>query len=275
MLDLIAMKRRKGSTNSLAILLRFLCFVCCAGTAVARAWLPLRGSQEDYAAPPLESSRQVLHAITSRRTGVLISVGSSATADPVKSDVAYISVVLPIISSLDNLIVGVSLGIGGHDLPVGTNLVIALCNAVGMTVSALVGTEVGKWAPLAAACAAGLFFLCIGLNEIHAWWNNKGGLGEQLAHTAIHRSPWLLAFPMTLNNLATGVAGGLAGANWVVLGLVTFVVSFSLMHFGHVFGRWSGKGLPFSPQLAAGIVFIGLAIWQVAPYAWTATASSP
>jgi len=238
----------------------------------ARTWLPQSsGSHRHNLLLRGESPRVATHSAPDRPVGVLLlSAIDPPKATPGEHDSTYISLVLPIVASLDNFAVGLSLGIGGHELPLWTNLVIALCNAVGMAVSAWIGRAVGEWVPIAAACAAALFFLCIGLNEIYAWWNQEGGLGETLAQTAIHHSPWMLAVPMTLNNLATGVAGGLAGANLLFLGIATFVASFALMYLGHTIGCCTGMRLPLSPQLAAGIAFIGLAFWQIAPYAWDA-----
>ena len=59
-----------------------------------------------------------------------------------------------------------------------------------------------------------------------------------LAALALEGNAWKLALPMTLNNLAGGVAGGLAGVGALELGIGSFLASYAMMWTGHVLGCW-------------------------------------
>lgn len=176
------------------------------------------------------------------------------------------SVVLPIIASIDNFAVGAALGVGGHTLSFWTNLVIASANAAGMMLSGYVGKVVGSWAPYAASLIAAFFFAWIGLAELWSWWKEDEGIVSKLAHTAVTESAWVLAIPMTLNNLAAGVAGGLAGANLLLLGVMTLVASFIMMLVGHRLGYCMSRPLAVDPRILTGVAFLGVAAWQLIPY---------
>ena len=72
-----------------------------------------------------------------------------------------------------------------------------------------------------------------------AFWSDEESV---LAALALEGNAWKLALPMTLNNLAGGVAGGLAGVGPLELATGGFLASFMLMWSGHAIGcyiqRW-------------------------------------
>jgi len=179
----------------------------------------------------------------------------------------FVSLVLPLISAADNFVVGAALGVGGKELPFLTVVIVAVANAAGMFLSSYVGRVAGAWAPMAAAIAAGLFCLLLGGLELQSWYSEEEGPSDKLANMAATQNAWLLALPMTLNNLATGLAGGLLGGSIWLLSFNTFAASFLLMYIGYFLGRLTGKALPMDTRFAIGVVFVGLGLFQLAPVA--------
>jgi len=90
-----------------------------------------------------------------------------------------------------------------------------------------------------------------------------------LASLAASGSALALAVPMTLNNLAGGVAGGLSGSGPLAMGFGALVASFVLMACGHWLGGWAIAGGKKSalagaePRVCAAAVFFSLAIAQL------------
>jgi len=109
-----------------------------------------------------------------------------------------------------------------------------------------------------------LVFLGLGVSELASIGQDEGELSP-LAQIAVERSAWMLALPMTLNNLAGGVAGGVIGSGPEFLALATLVASFVFMTVGHFVGRLIGGAIPLNPGVAAGIAFVLL---RVARRSW-------
>ena len=180
------------------------------------------------------------------------------------------ALLLSLSSSLDNLAVGVSLGVAGLSLPWTTILIVAGANSAGMLGAAIVGGLAGERAPRIGAAAAALIFLGLGAAELSSLRRP-----EALSPlSALHRRPWVLALPMTLNNLAGGVGAGLAGAPPGATAACTFLASAALMGGGHragaaLLGRGSGRGsrggggLGGAEQAVAGGVFVLLGLQQL------------
>lgn len=172
-----------------------------------------------------------------------------------------VAILLPIVSSLDNFAVGASLGMSGHPLPVSANCIIALANAFGMMLSGCFGQFMGAQLGHLVMYFAGCMFVGIGLLELYGLQKEQESLAHRFAARAVE-SPWLISVPMTLNNLAGGVAGGLAGANVFILSISTLLASFIMMLMGHSLGLMLGTKLTrVNPQLfgAVGFVCLGLA----------------
>ena len=74
-----------------------------------------------------------------------------------------------------------------------------------------------------------------------------------------------LALPMTLNNIAGGLAGGVAGVPPALALLFAFSASFIMMLAGHALGRLAGARMAswLDARLAAGFIFGALAVVQL------------
>ena len=174
------------------------------------------------------------------------------------------AVVLSLTSSTDNFVVGFGLGASDAALSLRMNLIVAMANALGALCSSFVGIALGQSAPAAAGILAALIFAFLGYQEFSAHAANESSPLPSLAERG---EAWKLALSMTLNNLAGGVAGGLAGAKPASMGLGALVASSLLMWGGHRVGgtlrRRLSAGSSFNPQLFAGGLFVALALKQL------------
>ena len=125
-------------------------------------------------------------------------------AEDTEPSVLVRALLLAVGSSVDNLAVGVSLGLTATPLRsmLVVNATIAACNALGAGLATFGGTLLGKSLPSAAPAIAALAFTYLGWQECRAW-----GLDEDssLASLAVDNALLSLALPMTLNNLAGGL----------------------------------------------------------------------
>ena len=139
---------------------------------------------------------------------------------------------LALASSTDNFMVGLSVGISNQKLSFAANALISVCNASGAWIASFGGGALGKslpphLPPLLSAIAFGV----LALKEFWEFWQTvqrkknalllkkkeSQGIGEESAEDAttntsnessLNMSRAIhLAIPMTLNNLAGGVAG--------------------------------------------------------------------
>jgi len=187
---------------------------------------------------------------------------------------------LALASSTDNFMVGLSVGISNQSLSFGANALISICNAAGALVASFGGSALGQslpphLPPLLSAIAFG----GLALREFFEFWQtirrkrhllmlkkketcqsddiihrnksgehededatnldgiNSTGSGKTLNMSrAMH-----LAIPMTLNNLAGGVAGGAIGVSPLQAGLYGLLASFLTMQIGHLIGQYFAK----------------------------------
>ena len=93
----------------------------------------------------------------------------------------------------------------------------------------------GQTAPSIAGLFAAAIFGWLGWSEFSAFWGDEESV---LAALALEGNAWKLALPMTLNNLAGGIAGGLAGVGPLELATGGFLASFLLMWSGHAIARY-------------------------------------
>lgn len=190
----------------------------------------------------------------------LRSVASVLRTDP---NIIRLEVILPIVSSLDNFAVGAAIGISDHPLPLSTNLIVSLANTAGMMLSDSFGQWVGsKLGNMISYLAASLFIL-LGLLELWESCTEQNSMLQRVTTVAME-NPWVLAIPLTLNNLAGGLAGGLAGASVWIIGINTFLASFLLMLVGHYLGHKLGSKLEqVNPQLLSAIAFLCLGVEEL------------
>lgn len=152
-------------------------------------------------------------------------------------------------SSTDNLLVGISLGIC---FPMKTLDPIILfgtatCNAVGACVMTLVGETIqdGLGSKTTPNALASMAFACFAFQEWGEWRKarqekeNKAD-EKKWYPSSVSTSPtwWKLALPMTLNNLAGGVACGVLGCvSPLAASSYVWLVSVGFMWVGWFLGR--------------------------------------
>ena len=173
---------------------------------------------------------------------------------------------LALSSSTDNFAVGTSLGLSAIDLPIQLNLIVSFCNATGALLASFGGFFLGQLAPAVAPLLAAAVFVYLGREE---WVSYAGGSSASpLAKLAADGLAFRLAGPMTLNNLAGGVAGGAVGVSPWAAFVLACIASFVTMFAGHRLGRWAGPALHrhLDARVLAATIFFGLAGWQI--YSW-------
>jgi len=187
--------------------------------------------------------------------------GDVVLSTPVLKIVAGVAA-LSVTSSLDNLVVGASLGANPEieTLSWTLNLVVSTCNAGGALASASLGRVLGSRAPTAAGLAAAAVFAFLAYGEVEAY---RSGGESALARDAARGRAWVVAIPMTLNNMSGGVAGGLSGYPAPLMGLGALAASFWLMAVGFWVGRKGGLATGSNPHLMAATAFAALALAQV------------
>jgi putative Mn2+ efflux pump MntP len=141
-------------------------------------------------------------------------------------------VLLSLTASFDNGAVGFSLGLVGNADPVNffrLNFVISVVGGVGAFCSSYVGMVLDDVAPLVAGFFAATIFAWLGCSEALAYYADEKSVLAELAQAG---NAWKLALPLALDNMGSGVAGGLEGITpwWLLVG--AFVSSFTMMSIG-------------------------------------------
>lgn len=172
------------------------------------------------------------------------------------------AVILAFSSSTDNFAVGLSVALAGSRLPPRVNAIISACNALGALGSAGFGALIGNAAPSLAPMLAAAVFLYLAWEELSSW--RRGERASPLARSASDGLVWKLAVPMTLNNLAGGVASGAVGVSPLVAGGSALGASYLMMYGGHLAGRKLGAVVEESvdPRLLAAATFLAVALAQ-------------
>jgi len=153
------------------------------------------------------------------------------------------ALILALASSTDNFCIGLSLGIQQKRLSIPLNGIISLCNASGALLAGHGGSRLNNAiAPLLASAAFGF----LGFKE----WTSTS-----VSSAAPKDLSLSLAIPMTLNNLACGVAGGVAGIPPLMAGGYALAASFTSMWAGYRVGQKIGARLPLAPNEVAGGFF--------------------
>lgn len=166
-------------------------------------------------------------------------------------------------SSTDNFAVGLSVALAGSRLPPRVNLIISVCNALGALMSTGVGALLGRAAPTFGPAAAAAVFLYLAWEEITSY--RKGERASPLARSASEGLVWKLALPMTLNNLAGGVASGVVGVSPLISGFGALVASYLMMASGYFLGRRLGGAVErcLDPRVLAATIFAAVALTQI------------
>uniref|UniRef100_A0A7S2MGE7 GDT1 family protein n=1 Tax=Helicotheca tamesis TaxID=374047 RepID=A0A7S2MGE7_9STRA len=199
------------------------------------------------------------------------------------------ALILAIGSSIDNFAVGLSLGLTGLPCKLHINTIIAFSNALGACIASAGGlfitntTASGSIGSLLAA----IVFAHLSKEEFCSFRRKEPTSPlVQLASKSEGSAAIILnlAIPMTLNNLAGGVAGGVVGITPMEAFGCAFLVSFVFMMGGHVLGgqirsfngRNSGKNGEgeeeekdcrassyLDPRIGAAFIFGGLSLMQL------------
>ena len=171
-----------------------------------------------------------------------------------------LSLGLAIGSSTDNLAVGASLGMAGHALNFRVVGLIAVANAVGTFLSTYCGQLLGSVAPHLASLISATVFVYLGYGEARAWWASEESPLVKLAADGVVLR---LALPMTLNNIAGGVAGGIAGVSPLMGSSCVLLAAGLMMAAGHVVGRCCGTAISVEPALISACIFFALGTYQL------------
>eukprot|EP00746_Dinoflagellata_sp_MGD_P015848 gnl/MRDRNA2_/MRDRNA2_135439_c0_seq1.p1 gnl/MRDRNA2_/MRDRNA2_135439_c0~~gnl/MRDRNA2_/MRDRNA2_135439_c0_seq1.p1 ORF type:complete len:252 (-),score=47.26 gnl/MRDRNA2_/MRDRNA2_135439_c0_seq1:138-893(-) len=184
----------------------------------------------------------------------------------------YSVMVVSLATSVDNLAVAMAVGIAGMELLFLDCFIIAAVGGLATGLADLATTVAGQWLQAVSQLCA-VFFIGLGLNE---FWNyyqgthsdEKGKEEEETTKSFLalgkqQLSPWALAVPLSLNNLAGGAAGGLAGAAFWKVGLGSAAATLIFMVAGNFAGRKLGVTFPFSTEILAGLAFVAIGIYQL------------
>jgi putative Mn2+ efflux pump MntP len=172
------------------------------------------------------------------------------------------ALILALASSTDNFTVGFSIGLTGQLFPLGANAFIAVCNAVGALVASYGGAFMAdEVVPNLASMLAALAFGYLALQEFCSYMEHRrqqnsppeeNDFNDASTKKQLDMQNVLgLAIPMTLNNLAGGIAGGAAGLPPTITAAYCLVASFTSMTVGYFLGKLIGSRLPFEPSLLA------------------------
>lgn len=159
------------------------------------------------------------------------------------------ALLLSLASSTDNFTVGISVGFSHKRLPIWVNAFISICNAAGALVAGLGGVILSQHIPLLAPMLASLAFGVLAIHEFHEFLHSSK---TEEKHQFLEISQVIrLAVPMTLNNLAGGVAGGAVGLSPLVSASYALLASFLTMAVGHRIGHRLGKSQMVNPSLVS------------------------
>ena len=165
-------------------------------------------------------------------------------------------------SSTDNLAVGFASGISKRQLNISTNIITSFLNAMGAYLSAAGGHMLGELAPTIAILFATIIFAYLAVDELLSWRN-----GDKESTMTMKLSDGILdsrlGIPMTLNNLAGGVAGGAVGVHANTAGFMALLASFCMMKIGHSVGLYLNTSVKIDTRVISGSIFACLAFTQL------------
>lgn len=175
----------------------------------------------------------------------------------------FSSVLLALSANVDNLAVGVAYGVKKLKITFWSNLLIAVVSGTGTIVSMSFGAVVGKFLPsnVANIVSSGVLIIIgiVGIwgalrtqNSVQEKNGSQEASKEELSYSTYVKDPsrvdvdnsrrielkeaWVLAFALTINNLASGVGAGMSGLNIPLTAI--FAYAFSLLAI--TWGYWAG-----------------------------------
>lgn len=200
---------------------------------------------------------------------------------------AVSSILLALSSNVDNLAVGVAYGVKKLKITFWSNLLIAVVSGTGTIVSMSFGAVVGKFLPPDVAnilssgvlAVIGIVSIWGALKSQNQNTNQNNSSHDELSYSTYVDDPsridldhsrrielkeaWVLAFALTINNLASGVGAGMSGLNIPLTATFTYGLSLLAITWGHWAGdtmtfRVSGKWL----EIFSGAIMILLGIYE-------------
>lgn len=160
-------------------------------------------------------------------------------------------------SSTDNFLVGLGVALSGKPLPTKVLWGIAICNALGCWLATAgggiifsIGDGEGGSTNTAAGSIlnyvlAGFAFGLLAFQEYREMKNNSPATASTTQQHQRKEASLQLALPMTLNNLAGGVTGGVLGVPIWINTLYALIVSVGTMYIGYKLGTrcywWSNS----------------------------------
>ena len=174
------------------------------------------------------------------RIGLITRIRPSKAHNPSSVNINQMSrhphaFLLACASSTDNFCVGFGLGLSGRTLPFHVNGFISACNAFGALVASVGGQWISSSFQLSSALLGSMAFLVLALQEVLS--EDEPGDSKLNDNNKNNSAMFWLALPMTLNNVAGGIAGGSIGIPPIMAFLYAVAASFATMVMGHSLGR--------------------------------------
>jgi putative Mn2+ efflux pump MntP len=174
------------------------------------------------------------------------------------------AVLIAAVSNLDNLVAGVALGLRGTHITLGPNVLIACVTMVGTAGAITSGRALAMLQSSAAGSLGAVIIVSIGVMTVVA---SLSPIREPAARVCRLRGPlemlsWreavLLAIALSLNNVGTGVGGGIAGLPPVMTSALAGGFSIMSVGAGARIGRIAGPLVGRRARLVAGLGLMGL-----------------
>ena len=203
---------------------------------------------------------------------------------------------LAVSSNLDNVGVGISYGIRKINIPITSNLLIAIITSCGTFLSILLGGQIYHFVSeaMAGLLGGGIIILAgiwvIFQEKVMHWGREPQEKNQLITETGLSRfgfrqivmilnnpiiADWdfsghidlreatALAFGLTLNNIPNGVGAGMLGFSLAITTSAVFLLSIMTIWIGIYFGqlgiRWLGK----SAGLLSGLILILLGVYEI------------
>jgi len=198
------------------------------------------------------------------------------------------SLLLALSGNVDNLAVGIAYGVKHLQIRFLANVLIAAVSSGGTAISMLAGVAISKVLPDVVANVLGSGVLIV----IGVWgiWetfkthsqsrqHKQPSSPDELAYSTYIDDParvdvdksrsvelkeaWFLALALTINNLASGIGGGISGLDITLTTAFTFIISLLAISGGF----WLGDNMSFRfsglwSGILSGVLLIGLGIYE-------------
>lgn len=203
---------------------------------------------------------------------------------------------LAISSNGDNVAVGIAYGLGRIDVPLPSNLLIAVVTGAGTLASMWLGAAIGSiMDPRLASAIGGTIIVIIGgwvilrsirtttqsenapnsasfaqdrgpgpVRKLMLMLSNPAGADTNFSRQIELKESWALAIALSLNNVVNGVAAGMLRMNPAVTTLFVMVFSVLTLAAGLAAGRELGKRwLGSLSGVVSGLLLVALGVYEI------------